>query len=296
VAIERICLIGFGEVGQMLDAAFPEALVRSSWDIAFPDEGSAQAQAAEKGLVSVAWNAADAAAEADLIISAVTAEAALAAAESVLLGIKKGAYYLDLNSCAPNTKVEAAGKVNARGGHYVEGAVMAPIGPKGIDTPILLGGPYAETFLPEAASVGFGGMEVFAAEYGKASAAKMCRSIMVKGLESLIMEALLTARHYGVEEKMLSSLSNLLSGKDWPALSQYMISRSLQHGKRRAEEMREVAKTVEDAALKPRMSSACSESQDAAAAFADALKEPDLAGMLDHILAAYRAVPTNEET
>ena len=50
-----------------------------------------------------------------------------------------------------------------------------------------------------------------------------------------------------------------------------MISRSLEHGARRAEEMREVARTVEDAGLAPLMSAAIAERQDWAAAHKDAL-------------------------
>jgi hypothetical protein len=63
-----------------------------------------------------------------------------------------------------------------------------------------------------------------------------------------------------------------------------MISRTLEHGKRRAEEMREVARTVEEAGLSPLMSSACAERQDRSAAFAYALSCDSLPDMLDAIL------------
>ena len=98
-------------------------------------------------------------------------------------------------------------------------------------------------------SLGFTGASVFAREVGKASAAKMCRSVMVKGMEALLTESLLTARRHGVEETVLASLKDLFPAADWRKLAQYMISRSLIHGKRRAEEMREVAQTVKNAGL-----------------------------------------------
>ncbi|TNE67787.1 MAG: NAD(P)-dependent oxidoreductase [Alphaproteobacteria bacterium] len=282
--LRQICLVGYGEVGQMLHEDLPQTCDFVAWDTRFPVGGSGPARVATARGLTLTAGAAAAVRSADLVISAVTAEEALEAVQAVLPGLKPGAWYLDLNSCAPATKIAAAELVLAAGGHYVEGAVMAPVGPRRLGTAMLLGGPDAAAFLPVAKALGFTGAEVFSDHYGKASAAKMCRSIMVKGLEALVLEALLSARHYGVEDKVLSSLDNLLADRDWPNLSQYMISRALQHGRRRAEEMREVAKTVADAGVRPRMSGATAESQDAAAAFAAALDADGLDDMLDRIL------------
>ena len=68
--------------------------------------------------------------------------------------------------------------------------------------------------------------------------------MVVKGLESLLTESLLTARRFGVEREVLDSLPNILPPADWEAVAGYFISRSLQHGKRRSEEMEEAAATV----------------------------------------------------
>ena len=72
---------------------------------------------------------------------------------------------------------------------------------------------------------------------------------MIKGIEALLTESLLAARKHGVEDTVLASLQDLLPGVEWRKLAQYMISRSLIHGTRRAEEMREVAHTVANAGL-----------------------------------------------
>ncbi len=278
-----ICLIGFGEVGQILSADLARKGANlSAWDILFDDADSAASKAAvalRKGK-----NAEDAAANADIVISAVTAAQALNAAQSVIPALTKGAIYLDLNSASPGVKQKAADLVNQADGKYVEASVMSPIGPKRIACPMLFGGPHAEAFMPVARDLGFAGAQLFSADYGKASAAKMCRSVVVKGVEALLTESLLSARHYGVEETVVASLSDLFPGPDWEKLSVYMISRALEHGKRRAEEMREVARTVEDAGLSPLMSSACAERQDRSAAYRYALAEDALPQMLDAIL------------
>jgi hypothetical protein len=50
---------------------------------------------------------------------------------------------------------------------------------------------------------------------------------MIKGIEALLTESLLAARHYGVESTVLASLRDLFPSEDRPRISQYMISRSL---------------------------------------------------------------------
>jgi 3-hydroxyisobutyrate dehydrogenase-like beta-hydroxyacid dehydrogenase len=162
---------------------------------------------------------------------------------------------------------------------------MSPIGPKRLASPMLLGGPHAEALLPMLHAAGFSGSTTFSPVIGRASAAKMCRSVMIKGMEALLGEALLAARHHGVEQTVLESLRDLFPGLDWRALSRYMISRSLQHGRRRAEEMREVALTVDEAGIGSWMSRAAVERQEWAARHPDALSHAALEPMLDALLA-----------
>ena len=282
--IRTICLLGFGEVGQILAEDLPSYHL-TAWDVLFADLASGPSRALSGHGVPAGASAGEAAAEADLVISAVTAAQDLDAAKSVAGGLRKGAFFLDFNSASPEMKKRSAEIVNGAGGRYVEAAVMAPIGPKRIATPMLLGGPHAEAFLPLGAEIGFSGMSFFSADYGKASAAKMCRSVMVKGIEALLTESLISARHYGVEQTVLDSLSDLFPVGDWPKLARYMISRALEHGTRRAEEMREVAQTISDAGLTPLLSSATAERQDWAAARKRALEAESLPDMLDKLLA-----------
>jgi 3-hydroxyisobutyrate dehydrogenase-like beta-hydroxyacid dehydrogenase len=290
--VRSICLLGFGEVGQTLAADLAErgGVTLRSWDILFSDPQSRPSLAAACSRATPATDLRAAASAAGVIISAVTAAQCVAAARSASVHLANGAYFVDLNSVSPATKVEAARVVADAGGRYVESAVMAPIGPKRIATPMLLGGPHAAEFLPLARELGFAGASVYAAELGRASAAKMCRSIIIKGMEALLGESLLTARRYGVDGTVLESLRDLFPGADWPELGRYMISRSLQHGKRRAEEMREVAVTASEAGIEPLMSSAIAGRQDWAAQFAEAAQIKPLTELLDAVL---DSVPEN---
>jgi 3-hydroxyisobutyrate dehydrogenase-like beta-hydroxyacid dehydrogenase len=162
---------------------------------------------------------------------------------------------------------------------------MSPIAPKRSASPIWLGGAHARRFMPIAQCLGFTGAAVYSETIGDASAVKMCRSVIIKGMEALLTESLLTARRHGVEDAVLASLSDLFPVPDWPQRARYMVSRSLQHGRRRAEEMREVARTVAEAGVEPWMSRGCAERQRWAAAHANALRCENLADMLDEMLA-----------
>ena len=284
--VAKICLIGFGEVGQTLadDLIASTASELVAWDVLFSDEKSNPSQALSSRKVMAAKNAAEVSHGADLVISAVTAAETLAAANAAAPGLKPGTWFVDMNSASPGIKRKAAHIIENNGGRYVEAAVMSPIGSKRIATSILLGGPHNVEFLPLALKLGFSGMCDFSPVLGKASAAKMCRSVMVKGIESLLTESLLTARQHDVEETVISSLSDLFPGPDWRKLSPYMISRSLQHGKRRAEEMREVARTVAEVGIEPLMSQACAERQEWSASHKSTMNETELEPMLDALI------------
>lgn len=160
---------------------------------------------------------------------------------------------------------------------------------------MLLGGAHAEAFLAFTADVGLDA-KIFSQKIGLASATKMCRSVMIKGVEALLAECLLSAREYGVEKTVLGSLGDLLPNPDWEKHARYMISRSLIHGKRRAEEMREVARTVKDAGVEPWMSRAAAERQDWAWTMAQKLAPGEVDEMdLYRLLDAVRRVTEAED-
>ncbi len=268
-----IGLVGYGEVGKILTAALVgrEVAWVGAWDVLFADPASAaplKAHAAKAGVDAVASMAA-LTARADVVISAVTASQAWSVADEAARTIRRGAWFMDLNSCSPGTKQRSSQRIDAAGGRYVESAVMTTVPQYGIRVPMLLGGKDAAALEALLEPLGFS-MEIAADGVGVASAIKMCRSVMIKGLESLLVESLTSARAYGVEDRVLASLHETFPELDWEKVASYMVSRTALHGKRRAEEMREVAVTVREAGLDPWMASAIAERQDWMAK----LKEP----------------------
>jgi len=267
----RVGLVGYGEVGRILaeDLRAQDVTVQA-FDLKLAAEaGQLLAEHAQRHGVKLAASHAELAAEADFIVSAVTASQAVPVAQACAPAVRRGSFFLDFNSASPGAKIRAAGLISAAGGRYVEGAVMTSIPPYRIKVPLLLGGPEAATLLPLVNALGFAA-KVASDKLGVASATKMCRSVMIKGMEAMVIESFTTARAYGVEDAVLASLKETFPGIDWEKQGAYFFQRVIEHGRRRSEEVREVAETVREAGLEPWSASGTAERQGWVADLADA--------------------------
>jgi 3-hydroxyisobutyrate dehydrogenase-like beta-hydroxyacid dehydrogenase len=260
---ERIGVIGYGEVGKIFASGLKAcAQGMYAWDLKFaaPATGDAERAHAAHAGVTAQGSMRELCETCDLIISAVTASNTLAVAQEAAQFIRPGTVFLDLNSASPGTKQRAAAALEAEGAHYVEAGVMTSVPPYGIKVPMLLGGARAAEL---AALLQSWDMDAKAVgdKLGVASAIKMCRSVMIKGLEALVIESYTTARAYGVEDHVLPTLQETFPSIDWSQQGAYFFSRVVQHGQRRAEEMRESANTVKEAGFEPFMASAIADKQ-----------------------------------
>ena len=223
-------------------------------------------------------------AEAEAVLSLVTADQALAAA-TASDGLSPGAFWFDMNSVAPQTKHSAARVITARGGRYVDAAVMAPVHPKRSAVPILLSGPHAAAGAALLVEIGFADVRVIAGDIGAASAVKMLRSVMVKGIEALCAECALAADAAGVLDEVVASLDASPPPLGWAERFDYNLDRMLVHGLRRAAEMDEVVSTLEALGIGATMSRGTVERQRALGALA--IAPPDGLAAKLHTLAPF---------
>ena len=193
--------------------------------------------------------------DADFIFSTVTADQAFTVAREASPFLKDNTYFFDLNSCAPSSKQKSCKSIEANGGLYVDVAVMAPVFPKKHLVPLLISGDNASQAIATLEKLPMN-VKVIDGPVGKASSIKMVRSIMVKGLEALTAECALAAVEADVLDEVFTSLSEGPPNFDMRAHSVYNFERSLAHGKRRAEELKEVSKMLEDLRLTNQMSKA----------------------------------------
>lgn len=242
----KLAFIGYGEAAQ----AFVEG-----WAGTPPAELTAYdrkidgAERAEKlaqltaGGVRAASSSNEAVRDADFVISVVTADQAPAAAAAAAAAIRPRTVFFDFNSVAPGAKQEAARIIEGAGGRYVDVAVMSPVRPALLKTPMLVSAPAADEAAGLLTRLGFTARPV-GGGVGRASAIKMIRSIMIKGIEALTAECVLSAHAAGVEDEVFASLDASFPGFDWRKRADYNLDRMIIHGRRRAAEMEESSKTA----------------------------------------------------
>jgi 3-hydroxyisobutyrate dehydrogenase-like beta-hydroxyacid dehydrogenase len=263
-----IGFLGFGEAGFTIGRGLASAgcqLVSYDINRRDPARGSLiERRASESGATLVDSNA-ELARNSHVILSTVTCSAALDAARQTAPFLTADHVYADLNSVSPSLKQQIGAVIESTGARYVEVAVMAPVAPYGHKVPMLLGGRHAALFAQQLSPLGMRLEALPAGEIGAAAAVKMCRSVIVKGLEALMFECVMAASQYGADGHVLKSLDDSYPGLDWKKLADYMVNRVVVHGERRAREMDEVAETLQAIGVEPIMAEATARRQQWAA-------------------------------
>jgi len=244
----RIAFLGFGEAARAFHDSLAPKLAEGefrAYDLLLddPTKAAEMRDAMESRGVAAVQSAADLG-EAEWIFSAVTADQSLQAARSMLGHLGQGAIFIDINSVSPQRKRETARLVEEAGADYLDMAVMAPVYPRGHATPVLIAGAPAASMLPRLRELGFQA-DMAGEAPGSATAIKMVRSVFVKGLEAITVEALLAAEASGCFEEIFGSLSQSFPGLDWSKFPVYQVERTTRHGRRRAAEMRESGATLD---------------------------------------------------
>lgn len=250
-----VTIVGFGEAGQAFAGAEGWRGRTRVHDKLTDDPESRAAKEADyrRARVEGAASVTEAVQEAPAVLSLVTADQALAVARGAAPALAHGAFFFDMNSVAPGTKTLAAAAVEGAGGQYVDAAIMSPVNPARLAVPLLLSGPEAPAAARELARLGFSNVRVVGPRVGQACAIKMIRSVLVKGIEALTAEAMMAADEAGVTEEVLASLDASERPAPWAKRADYNLDRMIVHGLRRADEMEEVVRTLEDLGIEPLM-------------------------------------------
>jgi 3-hydroxyisobutyrate dehydrogenase-like beta-hydroxyacid dehydrogenase len=254
-----IGFIGMGEaagaIAEGLATAGAPSIAAFDAALADPVRGKAIRARAEKGRVTLAPSLAELVHGSEIVIASVTASVALDVAKAAAPHLRAGQLYMDTNSASPDTKRAIGAVIEEAGGRFVEAAVMQAVPPSKHKVPMLLCGAAAPDVIARLAPYGMV-MEYLGPELGQASATKMFRSIILKGLEALFLESVMAASRYGVADKVMASIEEGYPGISWKGLATYLIGRTAIHGERRAHEMDEVGETLAAMGLEPIMSEA----------------------------------------
>ena len=291
----RIAFIGLGEAATAIISGWDKMHTNSitAFDIKSDNSDTINEieLRAQNLRINLAYKLADALIHADVVFSTVTADQAAAVVRSASEILKPNTYFLDLNSCAPSTKIKSADIMRERMIRYIDVAVMEPVYPKQHRVPLLISGEWSKDAEEVFRSLSMC-CKIIEGKVGKASSVKMVRSIMVKGLEALTAECALAASAADVITEVFPSLREGHPKLDVEKRAIYNFERSMKHGMRRAAEMDEVAMMVADFGLPNNLSVAAAYWQRVIAQSTDRefiiRHQYDLNGLLDELLPRIR--------
>jgi 3-hydroxyisobutyrate dehydrogenase-like beta-hydroxyacid dehydrogenase len=237
-------LVGFGEAGRVIGGA----VAASGADLLVHDRAlldPSRGPSVRADIEAAGATAADdlaAFTDRDVVLSLVTPATAAAVAAGYAPHAASGALYVDLNSTAPGDKRAVAAALS--GVRMVDGVMTGGgITLDGTAIPISLAGPDAA----EAAGLlrGLGlNSTVVGAEIGAAAALKMLRTVVVKGMEGLWVEALLSARRLGVVEPLMAMVEETLDRYSTRDFATMLVTTHVAHAGRRQVEVAMARDTV----------------------------------------------------
>lgn len=250
----RIGLIGLGEAGGAIASGLAESGVAIVGYDVRADTPAIRATAERAG-VTLAGSVAELVAAVDVVMCLTKAAAAVPVARMAAAELSARHVYADLNSASPAVKRGAAAAVEPTGARFADVAVMAAVPPRRHLVPMLVSGCGAKAFSDQVSPFGMNA-EVLGDRVGQASAVKMYRSLLIKGIEALVFECAIGASAEGALDRVLESMTGSLPFGDWAELATYLMGRTVAHGDRRAAELREVAATLEEAGIDPSLANA----------------------------------------
>ncbi len=189
------------------------------------------------------------------IASLTSAKVAVNVAESIIPHLTEKQVYVDMNSAAPTIKADIARIPHAEGVKFCDAAVMGTVPGNKHKVPMFLAGEGAKDFEREFSQYGMK-LTVLDAEAGGASAIKMFKSVVMKGIPQLMFESFEAAQNYGVLDTLVKSLSSSINGKTVEQLADNFIARTMIHASRRSAEMKDVVATLESLGVDASMSKA----------------------------------------
>lgn len=240
----HIAILGVGEVGSTLARdLLKESVQVSGWD---PDPRNVP-----DGLQFAASNP-DAVQGADVILSTNLAAVAVDVAREVLPHLQNGQVFADMNTTSPAVKHAIDALFQDHPAIFTDVAIMAPIAPKGIGTPMLACGDGASQFAHFLSPFGMP-ITVLTEPAGQAATQKLVRSIFYKGVAAVVMETLEAAEQLQLTAYAREQMMTLLKDED---MIDRMVSGSVIHARRRIHEMDAVIDLLQSVGVEPRTSTA----------------------------------------
>jgi 3-hydroxyisobutyrate dehydrogenase-like beta-hydroxyacid dehydrogenase len=247
-------IIGLGEAG----AIYASALVRAGHNVTGYDP---VAPSTPDGVIR-AESAAAACADADIVLVFTGASVARVVAEECLPALKDGACYADFTSSSPQT-MEELGNLPSKGS-FADVAIMGPVLVKETQTPLMASGPGAQAVSDLLTPLG-ADVEVVEGPPGAAMSHKLLRSIVMKGIASVVVEAVTAGKAAGLESWIRDQIAAQLAGDGHKVVDRFLTG-TQKHAKRRMQEMKDTAQYLSGLGVPAEMTEASASALDRMAA------------------------------
>lgn len=192
---------------------------------------------------------AEAAHNVDIIFSANLSSVSVEIAEELVGVLQPHQFFCEMNTSGPEKKKKIAEILKHSGVKVIDLAIMAPVPPKGIFTPLLASGEYASEFLGKVQPLNLDISMVENGQIGDAATRKLLRSIVYKGIAAVVCEAMEAGQAFGMEGYIRGQISSLIGGND--DLIDRFVEGSKTHAVRRMHEMEAVMEMLENEGIEP---------------------------------------------
>lgn len=244
----RVGILGLGEAGALYAAGFLE----NGWEVAGFDPADVPTPAGVERKPS----AADAVTGCDLILGLTGAKAAVAVAREAAPHLRAATVYADMNAAAPELKRRIAALIAASPAVFADVSVIGSVPTHRHRTALVASGEGATVIADHFGALG-APVEDLGPEPGAASARKLLRSLFMKGLGAIIVEAVEAGRAAGDERWVREQIAAEL--RDGEATLERLYQGTYKHGDRRAREVSAAADLVAELGLDARLPRAVSQ-------------------------------------
>ncbi len=239
--LPRLGLLGFGEAAARLAKDFAQAgftgILGYSRSGAKAQPGDLAWQRAEASGVTLTKTAGALARKTDIIIALTPGKSAVPALKKILKHLRPDHLYVDASSNSAKAMEQAAALVGDAA-KFVDASIMGPVDLMGLKVPFVASGRHAAEFRDRMTPHGMV-INVVGTGPGDASAMKLIRSVLMKGLAAILLETMEAARRRNILDEVVEDCSVTFNDIPFQKIIKRYIGGTAVHCERRIHEMKE---------------------------------------------------------
>ena len=214
--MKRIGFVGAGTMGIPMISN----LIKAGFSVLAYDVRPEAVEEAKKRGAAVAGSSAEAAREADMVVtmlpSSLNVEAAYLGPKGVLEGAPAGQLCVDMSTIDPGTSRRVAERAKAKGVRFLDAPVSGAV-PRAIEgtLTIMVGGDAKDLEEARPALSAMGSNVIHVGPVGSGEVAKLCNNLIAGVATVAVSEAFRLAEGFGVDPKVLTQVILKSSGYTW---------------------------------------------------------------------------------